>query len=566
MSGVSRPDEISAGRSRLRIEGRRSLIFLGLYRQGRFLVAAAAGLLALAAASPPAQAGNYIVAQCSPGVYLDAPDVGYASSTSHYVPFVDCSPGGPGLRITHVLSTNETGTVRGAYAAWVWQAPAGTWITGGSTFSRLATQHGHHGYMAVSADSGAGVAYQTQNDDLGHTAGIPAGNWRYLVARLECTVPNQGGRCVGSGSGAHTQVKQVRIQLTDVVAPTVSIGGSLFSGAVLRGPQTVTVGAADEGAGLQTISITVNGKGAAGDNLASFCNPLPGNLTARMVPCPQSVNKNYTLDTAAGPFREGVNSVSVCVSDYAQTDTPNSDCEFRDVFVDNLCPGSRIGGGYTIAAGFGNGKRHRTLPFRKRALIRGKVRDRDGNPVAGADVCIAGHTNLPGRPFHLIGTVTTNENGGWSYKLRHGPSRIIRAAYRFGAYQTLTDLKLHMRARSTFHLSRHRTCVGQRIYFTGGIAGPRMSRKVVVIRGTIPGSKRLFLVRRAKTDPLGHFRVGYAFAPVTRLTRFVFWALIPEQDNYPYVRGRSVVRFIRVRPQKCRQSAKDGSGQRRLAP
>lgn len=104
-----------------------------------------------------------------------------------------------------------------------------------------------------------------------------------------------------------------------------------------------------------------------------------------------------------------------------------------------------------------------------------------------------------------------------------------------------------MRTRVTLHLSRHRTQPHRRIYFSGEIAGPRCAKRVVVVRGTVPGAKRKFLVRRAKTDPLCHYRVAYAFTPVPATTRFVFSAVVPEQNGYPYVRGHSVVRYIRVR-------------------
>ena len=504
-------------------------------------------ILLLAAAT--AHAGDYVVAQCSPGVNSDAPDATFSTTTSHYVSRSDCSPSANGLQINHQLSPGETGTVQGAYGAWVWQAPGGTFITGGSTYSRLATEDGEHGYLAVSPDSGSGVSYENQNDDQGHEAGIPAGNWRYLLARLECTQPNEGNRCSGAAGGAHTFLKQVRIQLTDLSSPTLSIGGSMFSGAELHGPQEIEVNAADEGAGLESVQITVNGEAAGGDDLSGSCNPLPGNLTSRMVPCPTSFAKTYALETAAAPFREGINIVSICAYDYAQTGTANSACESREVLVNNLCPGSSVAGGQTLTAGFAGGKHgaERTLAFRRRGLIRGRLTDSAGNPVIGAEVCLQGHTDLSGSPFHLIGTTTTNENGAWSFVLRHGPSRDFRIGYRFRAFQTITDLILHMRARATLHVSRHRTRPHHRVYFSGGLAGPTCARRVVVIRGTVPGSKRRFLVRRAKTDRLCHYRAGYAFSPVPRTTRFVFTAIVPEQNGYPYVRGHSVPRYIRVR-------------------
>lgn len=515
----------------------------------------ALGLLAVATAfltallTGSAVAGNYVVAQCSPGLYPGAPDAGYTSSSSHYVPREDCSQGAPGLQVTHVLQSGETGTVQGAYGAWVLQAPAGTFITGGSVFSRLATESGQHGYLAVSPDAGAGVAFATQNDNQGHETGIPAGNWRFLVLRLECSEPNEANRCAGPASGALASVKQVRIALTDVSAPTLQAGGSMFSGGELRGPQSVEVAAADQGAGLQSIQITVNGKGVAGDDLSASCNPLPGALTSRLSPCPPSFSKTYSLDTAQPPFQEGLNTVTVCADDYAQTGTPNGACQSHEVLVNNLCPASPVAGGNTITAGFaGNKKKERILSFHHRALIRGRVVDSNGQPVAGAQICVQGHTDLDGRPFHLIGTATTNQNGGWSYKLNRGPSRDIRVGYRFGAFETSTDLTLQMRSRSTLHLSRHRTRVHKKVFFSGEIPGPDPSSRVVVVSGTVPGAKRRFLVRRARTDALGHFRVGYAFSPVPHAAKFVFWVVVPQQNGYPYRRGRSVNRYIHVRP------------------
>jgi hypothetical protein len=507
-----------------------------------------AATLALLVLPSSARAGSYIVAQCSPGINSGAPDAGYVASSTHYMPQADCSQSAPGMQISHGLNPGETGTVQGGYGAWVWTAPAGTYITGGSTYSRLGTEDGQHGYMAVSPDAGAGFSYENQNDDQGHSAGIPAGNWRYLVARLECTQPNEGNRCVGPAGGAHAFVKHLHIQLTDVVAPSISIGGSLLSGAVLRGPQSLEVAAADQGAGLQSIQVSVNGKAAAGDDLSAACNPLPGGFAGRLSPCPPSFNKTYTFDTAQPPFREGANTISVCAFDYTQSGPPNPACQSREALVDNLCPGSPVGGGQTLSAVFaGNGQTLRTLAFHRRAMIHGRLRDAAGNPVANGQVCVQGHTELPGRPYHLIGTTTTNENGGWSFKFHRGPSRAIRVAYRFGAFQTSAELGLRMRARATLHLSRHRARPDRRVYFSGSIPGPSPGRRVVVVRGSVPGANRRFLVRRARTDAFGHFRVGYAFSAVPRTTKFVFWAVVPEQNGYPYLRGHSVARFIRVR-------------------
>src|SRR5690349_8566779 len=100
----------------------------------RSLVALVIAVLAMMLPPPRADAGSYIVAQCSPGVYSGVDDAGFSASSTHYGAHVDCASSGPGLQVSHGLNSGETGTVQGAFGAWIWQAPAGTYITGGSTF------------------------------------------------------------------------------------------------------------------------------------------------------------------------------------------------------------------------------------------------------------------------------------------------------------------------------------------------------------------------------------------------------------------------------------------------
>jgi hypothetical protein len=515
-------------------------------RSAALVVAAS---LCLAASASPARAGTYMVAQCSPGTYSGAPDASFGATTTHYVSHVECASGKPGLEITHHLKSGETGTVKGANGSWWWTAPPGTYISGGTTYSRLAAEDGQHGYLAVSPETGPGLAFAAVDDNHLHESGIPAGYWHYLVARLECMFPNQGNRCVGAATGAHTFVKQVRIELTDDVAPTLSLGGSALSGAELRGPQGLAVSAADVGAGLASVQVSVNGRPAGGESLAASCNPLPGGLTSRMEPCPLSYSKTFTLRTEAPPFVNGTDIVSACVYDYSQSGPANSACQSREVFVEDLCPGSPIGGGQTIRAGFpGTGTDVRTLRFGRRALVRGRLRDGSGNAVSGAAVCLEAHTELPGRPYELVGTTTTNQNGGFAFELPRGPSRAIRIAYRFGSFQTEADLSLRVRAHSTLQISRRRIRPRRRVYFSGQIPGPENAGRVVIVSGSVPGARQRYMIRRARTNALGRFRVGYAFSPLRRPTRFVFWTEVPEQSGYPYADGRSPRHYIHVRP------------------
>ena len=505
----------------------------------------AAALMVLAGMASDARAGTYVAAQCSPGLHNPAPDAQFGRNSNHYFSQIQCIQGQPGLQVDHTLN-GGTGTSAGAYGRWFWRAPPGTYISGGSVYANLRNGDGHVASLALGPDVGDPVVVGSGDaDGRAQTFGLQIGNWRTFVAQLGCALPDPQ-RC-GAGLDAHAYVKQVRLQLTDVSAPSQTLGGTMFAGGERRGPQSVSVSGVDQGAGIELVDITVNSKPVVLDSQP--CNPLPGGLTSRLEPCPLTVQRNYTLDTALRPFRNGTNVVQVCVFDYAQTGAANSDCDTQSVLVNNECPGSPVGGGRSVTAAFaGNGQSVRRTRFGRRARIKGKLRDAQGNGVPDALICVQIRRRAPRARFNLIGTTRTDAAGHWSYVLRRGPSRRIRIAYRDSSFETATELSLVVRTRATFHLTRNRTRAGRKISFVGRIPGPAAGRRVVVIHGTVPGAKRVFLIRRARTNGLGRFRVGYRFAAVSGPTLFVFWAEVPVQRGYPYARGRSPNRYVRVRP------------------
>ncbi len=504
-------------------------------------------LVTLILIGTPAKAGDYTMAQCAPRLNAGT-EARFSSSSGHFKGMQDCSHNGPGVQIRHLLEANETGTADRRYGAWTWAAPAGAVISGGSIRSNLKSSAGIAGYLVVTPDTGDPVVTENQNDGSQHLSAIPAGRWRYFVARLQCLRSNTGNRCVG-GTTAHAYVKQVRLRLSDLSAPKLVIGGSLLDSGVKRGSQVLSLLASDEGAGIKSISVEVNDTKAASEDLGGSCYPLPGGLTARLSPCPKGIARHFTLDTSARPFRHGENKVQVCVFDYAQTGMPNFACDSRQVYVDRLCPSSPIGGGKKLKVRFTrSGKRFARVNFGTPSIVRGRLGDGHGNPIVGAQVCIQARVNTPNTKFKLLGTTATNADGTFVYKLKRGASRKIRVAYRDGTFQISRGLRLKVRAFSSLRASRHRTRPYKRVRFSGRIPGPHAAGRVVVLYGTVPGAKKRFLVSRAKTNALGRWHAAYTFVPVSAKTRFVFWAVIPNQNGYPYSQGRSAARYIQVRP------------------
>ncbi len=508
----------------------------------------AIGLVTLILIGATANAGDYVVVQCAPGMNAST-DATFSSTSKHFKGLQDCGRNSPGVQLRHHLDAGQTGTVARRYGAWVWAAPLGTVISGGSARSRLENADGVSGYLVVSPAVGNSVVTENQNDGKQHLSAIPAGHWRYFVARLQCTAPNQGNRCVGKASAAHAYVKQVRIRLSDLATPTLAIGGAILDGKVQRGRQSLGVIATDEGSGIRSTTVTVNGTRIAGDDLAASCHLFPAGQTARMAPCPKTFGNSYSIDTAVPPFKNGMNEVVVCVSDHAQTGVANTACQSRDVMVDSLCPASLVGGGTRLHSKFGrSGKRIARLKFGGRTVIRGWLGDAHGNAVPRATVCVQAHSDLPRKKFKLLRTITTNANGGFAYKVRRGASRRLRVVYRDGAVQISRSLRLKVKTKSTLHVSRHRTRPFRQVKFSGRIPDPHAGGRVVVIYGTVPGAKKRFLVRKARTNTVGKWRAAYTFTPVPATTRFVFWAVVPHQNGYPYTQGRSAARYIRVRP------------------
>jgi hypothetical protein len=202
-----------------------------------------------------------------------------------------------------------------------------------------------------------------------------------------------------------------------------------------------------------------------------------------------------------------------------------------------------------IAAHFaGSHKARRTLPYGRRSVIAGRLVDSGGLGLPGEPICVEERARIPHWPYSMVGLTTTRADGSWSFKLPSGPSRSIRVNYGGDPELISTFLDLRVHAHATLHLRTHRTRPHRRIYFSGRIPGPRPGKRVVILRGTAPGAKRKYLIRRAQTDVFGHFRIGYAFSPLAAPARFVVWVVVPEQNGYPYRLGRSPKRFVRVRP------------------
>jgi hypothetical protein len=334
--------------------------------------------------------------------------------------------------------------------------------------------------------------------------------------------------------------------------------GTVLSGTTLRGHQTLAAEAGDVGGGLSSLSVLADGLPAAAPvsgacALAQVSNRSTyGTVAESPTPCPASLKGEWDLDTAAYPFHDGANTVEVCASDLATIGNPNTTCSTPvSVSVDNSCTESPVAGGDSISAGFERAQKEEvTVGYGTEAEVGGTLRDGAGNPVAGATICVKADTlGLEPAPAP-VGVVKTDAEGNFSYQVSAGPDREFEVGYRHDSFQVDRSVRYFAHAAPTLEASATKLRNGRRIKLTGTLPQPGAGARVVVLQANVVGSKRWITFRRSGTDSHGDFAGGYRFHSTTRRTRYRFRAVVPRQDDYPYVEGHSKPVVVVVRPER----------------
>jgi hypothetical protein len=243
---------------------------------------------------------------------------------------------------------------------------------------------------------------------------------------LECEEHCQPGAAIYAHYFATIEV--------DPVSPTLKgLEGSLLAGGVIRGHGTLSTEAHDVGGGVSNVSVNVNGLPAAQPkvsncDLAQTNNPsVQGTVAAAIVPCPTEVNASWNLSTETYPFHNGSNSVQVCASDFATLGEPNTTCSaVKTVNVDDSCAESSVSGGEVLSAQFAETNAETvTVPYGHGAEVTGQLADNAGDPVAGATLCVKMQTQGVEPSALPVGTVKTDANGNYAYKVPAGPDRNV---------------------------------------------------------------------------------------------------------------------------------------------
>ncbi len=368
-----------------------------------------------------------------------------------------------------------------------------------------------------------------------------------------------GNYAPGCEAGPSISAHYIAATEVDPVAPELTTPqGSLLAGGIVRGQQDLELEASDEGGGLSEVSVLVNGLPAGqpkiGDcDLFQVKNPsVVGMVAASVTPCPTSIEADWTLDTAAFPFHDGVNTVEVCAADYSSIGEPNKTCSTpQTVNVDNSCTESAVVGGEVLNVQFETSHGDTvTVPYNQTAKVTGELTDNAGDAISGATICVQMQTLESSEGLTPVATTTTNANGHFTYTVPPGPNRKFMLGYRHNTFQVARSVHYYAHAKPTLRIIPRKVKAGGRIRLVGKLPGPNAAGRAVVLQASALRSKRWFTFRHATTNANGVFRGRYRFDATTRTTTYRIRAVVPKQAGYPWEVGRSKPARVRVRAPK----------------
>ncbi|HET6548167.1 MAG TPA: hypothetical protein VFG79_06925 [Solirubrobacter sp.] len=200
----------------------------------------------------------------------------------------------------------------------------------------------------------------------------------------------------------------------------------------------------------------------------------------------------------------------------------------------------------------GGDTRRRTVPYRKRAGIRVRLRNSAGAPIAGARVVFITKDVRRGAKPRQRRELVTGADGSAFLVVRASASRLLQFAWRShtndATFSANAYLVLQARARATLHVSTRRPRVGRRLAIRGRLKGVKRRGVPVIVQGRARGTRRWSTFADTTTSRSGRFKVHYRFrSGASRGKRFQFRARIRRAPFFPYRTGYSRRVTVRVR-------------------
>ncbi|HYM55450.1 MAG TPA: hypothetical protein VES97_08815 [Solirubrobacteraceae bacterium] len=505
---------------------------------------------------------------------------------------VDCGTG----RITSSrgvpMLVGQTNTyAQGTWSALFYQAPAHATINAGTIYRAEQAQGPNDGFMGIIQQGGEyNVLYSLPRNccDQGDwyvgnvasrgtfatpfspenvvnlTISPDGGHWD-VNATCDPNGNNNSSCTLAAGQWEY-RIFGGEISLNAPKDPQASdTSGPLVTESPLRGTESITFSAADEGPGLAYAKSLVDGNVVQSqiiDTNGGHCVPVPGHdayTWAYQLPCRTSVGgRTYSLNTAALP--NGLHHVQVVIEDAAGNKSIVLD---RMVDTENAGmgplgalpgPGADSGRSTGVDAPNGTGASETaqlrlgvrgriTRTFAHRALrLAGRLLNAQGHPIVGATLDVSQQVAGSSRT-QVVVHAHTGDDGSFIARVPGGPSRLIEVAYRAFStdigYAAEAKIAESVNAGVRLVVTPRRTSPEGTITLSGRVLGP-VPRQGVIVDLLVHYRGRWEPFRTPRTDAAGHFAVTYQFQGA--LGRFPFRAEVPSsQADFSFARGLSEV-------------------------
>lgn len=542
-----------------------------------FSLAAVACILILALAGS-AHAGTWTLDSCRQPNGQPAPTDGWSTAATGAVgpdsgDTNSCAEGG---ELSAVTSSEAP---QGAYEGpeWVFSAPSGSTIAGGTINASLSSPHGQAwlGTPSASYDSADVLANCQYNLPCGAdgtlTGAFPithvGGTSLYAVA--VCVGPYEGATsCPASGGiDAAIHVSSAAIELANDATPAASGFGGTLLNPNAHGTQELAFQASDPGGpGVRLVVVQIDGTtvySGTPDTNEGRCVPLGSSEGALVFdhsqPCRTSESVDVPVNTATLP--NGAHTLKVTVVDAAQNASVVYDGQITTLQPSNGSLGAMpgVGASAVVLAGEPNGvaasegarlelgQRARIArSFAKRALrVSGRLLNAQGEPISGAVLDLMQQIR-GAHSWTVIGHAHTSANGTFAASVPGGPSRAVQVAYRAfstdAGYAAVARITENVTAGVQLHVSPRSTSSEGTITLTGRVLGP-VPRQGVSVNLLVHYRGQWEPFRTPRTDAAGRFTVVYQFEGA--VGRFPFRAEVPpSQADFAFGRGISKVVYV----------------------
>lgn len=185
--------------------------------------------------------------------------------------------------------------------------------------------------------------------------------------------------------------------------------------------------------------------------------------------------------------------------------------------------------------------------FGRQTQISGRLANRDGQGIAGADIQVFASSD--GGSEQLVGDLHTDSSGAYSYTAAGSASRTLRFVYA-GSPLILpvqSRVRIVVPAISTLRVSRRRVLNGQRVTFSGQVRSTPIPAGGKLIQLEVLLSGRWQTFRTVRTDQAGRWALPYRFARTRGVQRYRFRVELPREAGYPFGAGASKSVGVRVR-------------------